>query len=167
MTGHPLVWLGASAGGGVLPPVALQVLSARMRSANREGSSMSRVYANSSLPVPGMCHVSDALGCSRDPLLSSSCARILHTSQSVSQLFHGPAPRSPLHRTIERSIGREGHGTFLKTNEDRVYIGVHRTCFAVSRVFGYYAARSRSFFFPTDFWGAALVSSLTTLNTLL
>ena len=30
MTGHPLVWLEASAGGGVLPPVALQVLSARM-----------------------------------------------------------------------------------------------------------------------------------------
>ena len=82
-------------------------------------------------------------------------------SQSVSQLFHGPAPRSPLHRTIER-IGREGHGTFLKT---AVYIGVHRTCFAVSRVFGYYAARSRSFFFSIDFWGAALVSSLTTLNT--
>ena len=30
MTGHPLIWLEASAGGGVLPPVALQVLSARM-----------------------------------------------------------------------------------------------------------------------------------------
>ena len=30
MTGHPLIWLEASAGGGVLPTVALQVLSARM-----------------------------------------------------------------------------------------------------------------------------------------
>ena len=49
-----------------------------------------------------MCHVSDALGCSRDPLLSSSCARILQTSQSVSQLFHGPAPRSSLHRLSVR-----------------------------------------------------------------
>ena len=67
----------------MLPPVALQVLSARMRSANREGSSMSRVYANSSLPVPGVCHVSE---CSNP------------ANQSVSQqLFHGPAPRSPLH----------------------------------------------------------------------
>jgi hypothetical protein len=36
MTGHPLTWLEASAGGGVLPPVALQVLSARRPPANHD-----------------------------------------------------------------------------------------------------------------------------------
>ena len=42
----------------MLPPVALQVLSPRMRSAIREGGTMSRVKANSSLPV-GIPRVQD------------------------------------------------------------------------------------------------------------
>ena len=36
MTGHPLIWLEASAGGGVLPTVALQVLSARRPPGNHD-----------------------------------------------------------------------------------------------------------------------------------
>ena len=85
------------------------------------------------------------------------------TSQSVSQLFHGPAPRSPLHRTIER-IGREGHGTFLKTACTSVIRCTPDVlcCFARIRLL---RRTQPVIFFPTDFWGAALVSSLTTLST--